>query len=210
MKREYYSQDGQDKFIMETFFPFQMQGTFVDIGANDGIDLSNTYAFEKRGWKGYCIEPLVDVFKKLVVNRPNSICVNSIISDKTGQSDFLAVEATSHIKMLSGELKKYDRRHLARINREITTHGGSTEVIKVKSYRFEDIIEPTTIDYLSIDVEGGEYDIVKSIDFNKYDIKIMSVENNYEEKSMITLIESFGFQHIYNIGADNIYITKNL
>jgi len=78
-------------------------------------------------------------------------------------------------------------------------------VITVKSYKFDEVIEDTVIDYLSIDVEGGELDIVKTIDFNKYFVKVMSIENNYEDEEMISLIESYGFEHICDMECDNIF-----
>lgn len=206
--REYYSQDGQDKFILENIFPFQMEGIFVDIGANDGITFSNTYVFEKIGWKGYCIEPLDEMFKLLVKNRPGSKCIQAIISDSTGDAEFLSIEGYS--QMLSGELRKYDPQHLKRIDEEIMQYGGSKKIVKINSYKFEDLIKNEIIDYLSIDVEGGELDIVKSIDFEKYFIKVLSIENNYDDEKMIRLIESFGFQFVNILGRDNIFINSKI
>lgn len=208
IKKEYYSQNGQDRYIMETYFPLQTEGLFVDIGANDGITLSNTYAFEKRGWTGYCIEPLDDMFKLLVQNRPASKCIHAIISDVTGKSEFLSIEGYS--QMLSGELKKYDPRHLERVDREIAYYGGSKKVVKVNSYRFEDIIKHKVIDYLSIDVEGGELDIIKNINFQKYFVKIISIENNFKDNYMINLIMSFGFDYMGTLGGDNIFKNAKL
>jgi len=201
--QEYYSQDGQDKFVMESYFPYRSEGTFVDIGANDGITYSNTYAFELQGWTGYCIEPLKSAFTKLVKNRPRSKCINALISDKAGKSEFLSIEG--YCEMLSGEVKKYDPQHLERINNEILQYGGNKEVVKINAYRFDDLIKDEIIDFLSIDVEGGELDIIKDIDFSRHFIKVICIENNYHDISMISLIQSFGYRFVGSFGMDNIF-----
>ena len=62
----YYSQDGQDRFLDQKFFKEKTAGTFIEVGANDGITYSNTYFLEKfRQWKGICIEPHPGAFEKL-------------------------------------------------------------------------------------------------------------------------------------------------
>jgi len=208
VNEQYYSQDGQDKYILETFFPYEKKGVFVDIGANDGITFSNTYAFEKRGWTGYCIEPLDKVFPILQANRPGSMCIQAVISDFRGKTDFLAING--YCEMLSGEMKKYDPRHLERIEKEIAEHGGTKKLVPTYSYRFEDLIKLEDIDYLSIDVEGGELDIIQSIDFKKYYVKVLSVENNYHDVKMADLIESYGFHFVNNLGRDNIFLNANI
>ena len=105
----FYSQSGQDRFIFNTFFKNKREGTFVEIGANDGIKFSNTYFFEKHlGWQGICIEPMSGPFEELQKNR-NCICVKGCITDMPGTKDFLLI--TGYSEMLSGLLEKYDPRH---------------------------------------------------------------------------------------------------
>jgi hypothetical protein len=67
-KNKYYSQIRQDRYI-DFFFSKKRNGVFVDIGANDGVTLSNTYFLEKeRHWTGICIEPIPSSFEKLKAN----------------------------------------------------------------------------------------------------------------------------------------------
>ena len=74
-----YSQLNQDVDVIQ-FYKNKENGYFIEIGANDGINLSNTYLLEKNyNWKGICVEPIPDIFNKLKNNRPNSICVNKAI-----------------------------------------------------------------------------------------------------------------------------------
>ena len=70
----YYSQFGQDKYLNENFFHNKSNGTYVDIGAHDGITGSNTYFFDLLGWEGICFEPLPEIYNQLVINRKRPRC----------------------------------------------------------------------------------------------------------------------------------------
>ncbi|MFN9940941.1 MAG: FkbM family methyltransferase, partial [bacterium] len=72
--------------------------------------------------------------------------------------------------------------------------------------KFSNLITEKNIDYISIDVEGSEMDIIKSIDFNKHNIYCISVENNYGEKNIEDYLNGFGYKLIKVVGADNFFI----
>lgn len=199
----YYSQDGQDKFLVEELFKNKLSGFYVEIGANDGITLSNTKVLEDIGWGGVCIEPLPNSFNKLKNNR-EAECYNVAISDTNGVIEFLEIDGYS--EMLSGILDKYDTRHLDRINREIVNYGGTKKIIEVKSVKFSDLINQDKIDYISIDVEGSELSILKSIDFKKHYIYCISVENNYGSTDVTDYLIDNGYVFLKTIGADNFFI----
>ena len=96
------SQLDQDLKCLE-YFNNKKGGYFVDIGAHDGKDLSNTYRLETEyGWKGICVEPLEEEFKKCVESRPMSICINTCIYDKNGTVTFNEVTRGNNYSMLSG------------------------------------------------------------------------------------------------------------
>ncbi|WP_366915497.1 FkbM family methyltransferase [uncultured Gelidibacter sp.] len=79
---KYNSQYKQDRFLDTTVFNAKRNGFFIDIGAHDGISLSNSFLFEKhRAWKGICIERNPKVFSKLEKNRSSTslnICVGEV------------------------------------------------------------------------------------------------------------------------------------
>ncbi len=202
---KYYSQDGQDKFLLETIFNNQKTGFYVDIGANDGITLSNTKALEDSGWNGICIEPLPNSFDKLIQNRKCK-SYNVAINDTNSEIKFLKIDGYS--EMLSGILDNYDNRHLARIDREIQNYGGKKEIIEIKGIKFSDLIAVKNIDYLSIDVEGSEMNILRSINFDNHHIKYISVENNYGSGGVEEFLKTFGYKFLINIGADNFFIKE--
>jgi len=188
-----YSQCGQDSFVLE-YFGKNYKGFFIDIGANDGVTYSNTKLLEDNNWKGICIEPLIDTFNKLSKNR-NSINLNIGLDIENGEKEFMQIEGYS--EMLSGIVENYDPKHINRIENEIKTKGGNKKIVKIITKRFSDIINEKEIDYVSIDVEGSEFNILQGIDFNKHNIKIFGIENNYKETFKI--IEEFLISKNYSI-----------
>lgn len=205
-ENSFYSQFGQDQFVYENFFKGNKEGVFVEIGAHDGISFSNTYFFEKElGWKGFCIEPIPEIFEKLKNNR-TAKCIQGCISDKKGTAEFLRIEGSS--EMLSGLKEKYHPSHLKRIEKEIQESGGEKKVIQVPCFSFNDFAasnQITRIDYLSLDTEGGEWEILQSIDFQTVDIDTISVENNYNDKRFHQFLSSKGYVLIKSLHCDEIY-----
>ncbi|OGB96964.1 hypothetical protein A3F06_01260 [candidate division TM6 bacterium RIFCSPHIGHO2_12_FULL_36_22] len=206
----YYSQCGQDKYVNENIFNDKKNGVFIEIGAHDGISYSNSYYFEKfLGWTGICIEPHPERFADLKLNR-NCVCVEACVSNVNGEDDFLMIVGAP--EQLSGLSNKYDPRHSARIDRELALDGGSKQTIKVNCVTFNDLMEEyniSFIDFLSIDTEGNEFDIIRSIDFDKYYIDIIVVERNFGDQGMNKFLRKKNFVLIKTIGADFIYRNKN-
>jgi FkbM family methyltransferase len=216
---DYFSQYGQDDYLDNQIFKKQNNGVFIDIGAYDGKRLSNTYFFEKsRNWEGICFEPNPRVFKELIKNR-DCICINGAVSEKEGELDFLDLEG---VETLGGLVSKFDKRHLERIDTDFEKYEGkSRQIIKVKCYNINKVLKESNykvIDYCSIDTEGGELDIVKSIDLSKFKVKVFSVENNFPERnkwvsywknltrqSVEGYLKKFGYKKIMQIGSDDIY-----
>jgi FkbM family methyltransferase len=202
---QFYGQYHQDKLVYEKFFKDKRNGVFVDVGAHDGITYSNTYFFEKDlGWTGICIEPIPEVYEQLKRNR-NCLCIQGCIFQDREEVPFLRV--SGYAEMLSGILANYNSEHIKRIKREIAQHGGRSEVIKIRCYSLTKLLldhEINHVDYLSIDTEGGELAILRSIDFTRINIDIIEVENNYNDPIQAYL-ESFGYKKIMTMGPDEIY-----
>jgi len=208
----YCSQFGQDQFVNETFFHGKRNGVFVDIGAHDGIMNSNTCFFEEcLGWTGICIEPIPHLFEELKKNR-DCFCFNGCIANFNGPAKFLQFSdnRSNLLEVFSGLVDTYDSReyhdlakHLTRLNR------GTTSVVDVQCYILEDVLKRYNIeriDYLSIDTEGAELTILKSIDFSAIDIDVISVENLYTDETGIQeLLEKNGYTYICRVGLDEIY-----
>ncbi|NND82018.1 MAG: FkbM family methyltransferase [Gammaproteobacteria bacterium] len=204
----YYSQCGQDKWLLENLFRDQQSGTFVDIGAHDGVSFSNTYRMEQVGWQGLAIEPMPEAFEKLQNNR-SCITVNGCVSDSERSAKFRLI--TGYSQMLSGLVEEYDERHLQRIDRELEIHGGSRRDIDVECFRLDRLCGDhnfAEIDFLNLDVEGAELTVLKSIDFSALTIRVIAVENNYADYRIPSLLSKFGFS-LHSIAGDEIYVNSN-
>ena len=180
---------------------------FVDIGAHDGLSCSNSAYMEFfLNWTGICIEPHSELFELLDESR-NCKLYNCCINDSEGDVDFVSVSGDADA--LSGIYENMTKEHLDRIKGHIKKHGGDYKIEKIKSLSLNSILEEnsvTNIDYLSIDTEGSELNILKGIDYNKYNIDIISAENNNDSDMSVRLfLESKGYIFITKCCADEIY-----
>jgi FkbM family methyltransferase len=222
---KFYSQQQEDKILYEKYLNFR-NGIFIELGAMDGIIYSNSLFFEKElEWTGILIEP-TEQFEQLMINRPNCHNFNYAISSTEGEVAFLG----------SGPL------------------GGMTETMSdwhrkgwkldnnppyiVKSIPISKIVEQSNIDRVdlfSIDVEGGESEVLKTFDW-KIPVYLVLIEGDYtateeEKKSWISnpnsngltvdesyverinqcteILKSNGFEFIEKIGCNDVWINKN-
>jgi FkbM family methyltransferase len=153
---KYYAQGNQDIWVLDLFKDYKNK-TYVDVGAMDGITYSNTYLLEKSlEWSGICIEPNKQSFHSLKSIR-NSININCAVTNYNG---------TCKISNDSGPL----------------CHVSESGIEEVECYRLEDILNinncPSIINYLSIDIEGYEYNVLKDFDFSKYFVQVITLEHN--------------------------------
>jgi len=205
----YYSQFKQDKILEENIFKGYKNGVFVDVGAHDGVSINNTLYFEENNnWTGINIEPIKKVYDKLITNRPKSININCAVCNNDGETEFVC--NTGYTEMISGIKNTFDPRHQIRLIRENTRYGGMTEIIKVETQRLETIFDKhniSHINYLSIDVEGGEFEVIKSINFDKVFIDVIGFENNYNDTSIpiIQYLEQKNFI-VFHIHLDILMI----
>jgi FkbM family methyltransferase len=181
----FYAQHKQDEFLEKVVFKGFKNGVYVDVGAHDGLSINNTLYFEKENdWTGINIEPMKKIYDRLVQNRPKSLNINCAVSVENGYSDFIEVDG--YPEMISGLVSDYDNRHYYRLDRELAHYGGKKQIVKVKTCRLDTIFQEnnvTHVHFLSIDVEGAEFSVIKSIDFDKVFIDVILFENNYSDTS---------------------------
>lgn len=207
----YFGQYKQDKYCFENFLSHKTRGTFLDIGADDGVRFSNTFFFEKeKGYTGLCIEPRKAAFKKLITNRKCN-CENIAVDVENREVEFQ--ELFGYGCGLSGIIRNYDPRHVKRIIQEKKNPKHvKSEIIKVKTRKLQELLNQYNlynIDFLSLDIEGGELDILKSIDWEKVRVNVITVENNYYDPEFRKYLESIGFIYKKRIACDEIYVNKD-
>ena len=207
-----YSQDHQDEYLYHTFFQGKKDGFYVEIGALDGITISNSLLFHQLGWKGMLIEANPEQYELMRRNRahPNTICVYGAAYCSNTSLTFRINDG--YTTALSGIENCYDDRHVQRIARENALHGCQSKFVQVPAYRTQDLFEKHgihIIDYLSIDVEGGEFAVLEGIDFDKTMVHVLSVEDNYGELPKYKQLLQKHMEHVGRIGCDEIFVHRN-
>jgi FkbM family methyltransferase len=186
------AQVAQDLFVLSEL-NFKEGGFFVEFGASDGIHLSNTFLLESEyGWSGILAEPARCWHEAVKKNRSSPVETDCVWRESDLQLTFKEVE--------QGELSTIDAYSLS------DNHGKSRrngKTYKVRTISLEGLLEkhgaPKEIDYLSIDTEGSEFQILSTFDFDKYRIRIITCEHNFSEtrEQVYALLSQKGYVRKY-------------
>ena len=149
---------------LDDIFQHKTNGFFIELGAHDGLTQSNSAFFEEsRGWTGLLIEPSLSAFELCKANRPNSICLNyacvaNDYTDKVVKGDFHGQTMCSVDGMRCQD----------------------THLVEVPASTLEALLDryapSTPIDFLSLDTEGYEINILKGLNLDKYRPTYMLIE----------------------------------
>ncbi len=214
--KKYHGQYEQDRILNDTFFKDKRERSdgkpcmFLDIGTDDGISLSNTYFYEKElGWKGLLFEPNSDMYLEAIKIRTNPV-LNIALSNRNGIAQFRRVKGYS--RTLSGLVETHDPAYTGeqgRIQKEIRGHGGSFEVIDVVTLDLNTVLgmyDMNEFEFASLDTEGSELLILEKFDFEKFNIKIFTMENNFDTAYHREFMHSKGYKLHSKIVIDDIYV----
>jgi len=168
--RKSRSQIRQDLFVLSQL-NFKKNGYFVEFGATNGVTLSNTYLLEKEfGWTGILAEPAICWHDDLKKNRNAKIETRCVWKDSSSTVNFNEIAEYSTINSYSDKDRHKERRKK-----------GNT--YDVKTISLNELLEkheaPVDIDYLSIDTEGSEFEILNNFDFSKHSFKVITCEHNF-------------------------------
>jgi hypothetical protein len=194
------SQIGADHWVLDKI---KQPGFYLDVGCNDGIYISNTLLLEQRGWSGICIDPFPTNFESR-----NAKVVKAVVYSENGKEvTFDYSKEDPGCSGISDELG----RHKDRLYSTTTI-----ENHKFMTRTLESILEecgaPNKIDYMNLDIEGSEYEVLRVFPFDRWSITAMTVEHNWEEpkRSMIRqLLESKGYVLDRSVEWDDWYILKS-
>lgn len=202
MQQNAKSQLGQDIQVLHEIYKGKKNGYFVEIGAYDGIEYSNTYLMEKDyGWKGLLIECNVRWFPSIYEHRD---CVFMPYAAYNEDNKILEFYDTGH--GLSG---------LVETNKHVYQEECPKIIVLTKKLTtmLDNARAPNFIEFLSIDTEGSEYEILLHHDFDKYLFGYICVEHNFIEESRVkirALLESKGYVLFRENRVDDDYIHKSL
>jgi FkbM family methyltransferase len=205
-----YSQNNEETLILD-FFKDQNHGTFLDIGANDGITLSNTYALLDMGWDAVYIEASPKAYERLMANifakrNGNIFTSNIAVGDRNEYVEFYesgellgSGDAALVSSLYSAEIKRWD-------SLNIPFEKISVEMVDFKTLlsRIPEVYR--RFDLLSLDIEGGEMSVLPQIDFNQLGIKMAIIEWNSKNAEFYdNIMFNFGFKLLSTNPENRIY-----
>jgi FkbM family methyltransferase len=187
------SQFGQDRWVLQ-MLKGKRGGYFVDIGAFDGMNLSNTYVLEKNyEWMGICIEPSQPSFELLQKNR-DCIADSSCVYGSEKEIDFIDAKEYGGIQStLTTPYTDLLEKCLGIDHDSIVPSKKKTTTIASLLKKYQ---APSIIDYLSIDTQGSEYDILTAFPFEVHHCLTMTIEhwNQTKERDFVReLLRSHGY-----------------
>lgn len=199
----YYSEHGQDKFLEEEVFAGRSGGVFVEAGALDGVLHSNTLFFEReRGWTGLLIEPNPFAFAKLVENRSKCSHMSAALWKNYSDADFEVVEGGFYgWSGLKDGMLADGKTRIASIPHE------SKKSISVPTVPLTHALKdmPYKIDYLSLDLEGAEYAVLKAHDWDSHEIEVMTIEDHHGDPLLRQLMTNKGYRYVGRIASDDVW-----
>jgi FkbM family methyltransferase len=193
---------------IQRYFP--TPGFFLEIGAWDGIHISNSYHLEQLGWDGVCVDPFPKNFQ-----RRKARLVEVAISKEGGQREFVKVGV--------------DRRHggdvsyFSGFRDSLTTYWPviqehcEYEIVLVPTITIGELYRryllPSDIHFLSIDTEGSEEEILSSIDFNEFHYGMIMFEHNADSivrERIGKHLNQWGYTFLDSTGIDDVYCSEEL
>jgi methyltransferase FkbM-like protein len=196
----YTSEPANDLWIREIVFPNKKNGYFVEAGAADGFQDSSCYILERQlGWRGICIEPHDELFAKLVRTRPDSIHENVCLAHQSGYADYaFCSEAGDTSPFLSGVREVLADRKL----RGADVIAGAS-IVRKQTAALAELLRkhqaPRQIEYGAFDIEGSEFEALRSFPFDEYRFLALSFEVDKSiRKPLFELLTRNGYRETSN------------
>lgn len=209
-----YSQNSEESVILK-YFAFQPIGMFLDVGANDGVTFSNTFALSEKGWGGVMIEPSPTAFRNLKRNYYNKFGFK--IHSRFYFYPYAIGTTNGKVKMWDSgtHLGKDDHGLLSTMSQaDYDKWKGTTAFtpIDIMSFRWKTFRNRLTVknfDFISIDAESMDVEILKQISL--VDTKLLCIEwNSVEErrKEILDYTSVFEIKNVLYTSAENIIIAR--
>jgi len=187
-----------EKLLVLKFFGTQ-PGVFVEVGANDPISGSQTWLLEQNGWRGVLVEPQSVHYEKLRAQRPHSQVFQVACSapDQEGEMDLLLAAETG-----SSTLRKQRDTHGTRFV--------GTERVKVTTLdKVLELAGIAQIDFLSLDVEGHEIEVLRGLDFARFHPTLILIEDGVRDLSRHRFLKARGYKLVKRTSLNNWYVPRD-
>jgi FkbM family methyltransferase len=202
-----FSQIGQSKYIDSILNSIQ-NGFFIEAGGFNGEDLSNSLFFElKRNWTGLLIEAVPNLYRQILSKNRKIFTINCCLSNKR---PFIAKFQLAGA--ISNQINIINEKFQNRVDQELKTK--TKKIVYVPCFSLHTILKAINVnkvDYFSLDVEGGELEVLKGINFEKIQITSFSVEhNNYNEQKIKikNFLQANNYKMIKDYSSDMYFLKK--
>jgi FkbM family methyltransferase len=206
LKRISYAQNMED-ILLDRLFGDQI-GTFIDVGANNPALDSNTYFFYERGWRGVNIEPLPGMHQLFLQFRPEDLNLAVAVSNEDGELPFYEVTPPTGLSTLSSELAAQYR-----------AHGWEVVEKRIPVRTLGRLIEEYRLappDFLSIDVENHEGQVIQGIPLATWRPKVFVIESTLpmstvsNHESWESLLTAHGYLFATFNGINRFYLREDM
>lgn len=196
--RKFNAYHNLDKQLLE--YVNYKNGFYIECGANDGVNQSTTWFFEKHlNWRGILIEPIPDVFNQLIKNRDkgNYFYNYALVSSEYNKKEIDFIYNKNDSLLAQKSPKSIPKG---------TVNKKNDKIIKVKTITLNKIIFsynlPRVIDLFSLDVEGYEFEVLKGINFNDVKFKYILIETNFPKK-LTFFLKNKGYNFVKRLSDYN-------
>lgn len=213
--KHFKSQSDEDKTLLE-WFNGLCNGTYVEMGAVDGLRYSNSYVFHKElAWKGVLVEMTPKDYAKLKVNRPEDLTVHAAVCDKRQTVHYVTGPNVGRVGSVIDGIWEF----MAPSFREKWWRGitlDSNQVTEIECIPMRDILDQSPhryFDFYSLDVEGAEFQVLQSIDFEKVGFGVILVEavefSARKNLAVRMFLESKGYPFLMESGRSYWFVNKD-
>jgi FkbM family methyltransferase len=197
-----YSQNEEEKILVETLGADRSAGHFLDIGAYDGKTFSNTLRLAELGWSGVCVEPSPSVFPamlKLHADNPRIICVNVALSAKSGFTDFYDSGGDAVSTSCVAHRDKWQAAYPIPYKRMAIYTVTPDQLLQQFGYNF---------DFINLDVEGISYELALLLPFRKLSqVRALCIEHDGRLGELNEYLNRFGFNYVWH-NNENVILSR--
>ncbi len=201
MTGSYRSQNGEDRWL-EAHFDAKRSGFFVEVGAYDGVNLSNTYHFEQIGWTGVLVEPDPEMAERCRRERARSLTFQCAAGAAAGEISFFKVaggEAYSTTSLSAAHRERLERMGLGWREVRVAVRTLDSMLDEARAAR---------VDFVSIDVEGGELAVLRGFDIRRWKPAVVIVETNAARRDpeIRRYFVGHGYAYHHSIDVNDFYL----
>ena len=190
--------EAEEKELVWEFFGRKRDGVFVEVGANDPVAGSQTWLLEQSGWQGVLVEPQASLCEKLRAARPRSRVFQVACScpDSEGEADLILTE--------------YDGNATLKPQRD--SHGiNYVGAERVRITTLDSVLQAAGVsrmDFVSLDVEGHEIEVMRGFNFEKYKPSLILIEDGVRDLAKHRFLKRRGYKLVKRTTLNNWYVPK--